>query len=58
MTISTVKTFLDKLNENDLLNDIRIRTKDGDCYVKYIDYERDPHSNEKYLVLGVWEKSN
>lgn len=56
MTIETIKKFIEKLNDDDILNDVRIRTKDGDFYVKYIDYERGQH--EKYLVLGTWEKSN
>lgn len=58
MTIETVKEFINKLPEDDELNDVRIRTKDGDFYVKFIDYERDSKTNEKYLVLGVWEKTN
>lgn len=56
MTIKTVKDFIEKLNPDDLLQDIRIRTKDGDYYVKFVDFERDRH--EKYLVLGTWEDSN
>lgn len=53
MTISTIKEFVDKLSADDVLNDIRIRTKDGDFYIKFVDYERDTKSNEKYLVIGI-----
>ena len=55
MTIMTVKEFIDRLNPDDLLQDVRIRTKEGDFYVKFIDFERDSH--EKYLVLGTREKT-
>lgn len=55
MTILTLKDFIEKLSPNDLLQDVRIRTSEGDFYVKFIDFERDNH--EKYLVLGTREKN-
>ena len=54
MTILTLKDFIEKLSPDDLLQDVRIRTHEGDFYVKFIDFERDSH--EKYLVLGTREK--
>ena len=56
MTIMTIKDFIDKLNPDDLLQDVRIRTNEGDFYVKFIDFERDSH--EKYLVLGTRDKKS
>lgn len=55
MTILTLKNFIEKLSPDDLLQDVRIRTHEGDFYVKFIDFERDSH--EKYLVLGTREKN-
>ena len=49
MTILTLKDFIEKLSRDNLLQDVRIRTPQGDFYVKFIDFERDSH--EKYLVL-------
>ena len=54
MTILTLKDFIEKLSRDNLLQDVRIRTPQGDFYVKFIDFERDSH--EKYLVLGTCEK--
>jgi hypothetical protein len=56
MTIMTIKDFIDKLHPDDLLQDVRIRTNEGDFYVKFIDFERDSH--EKYLVLGTRDKKS
>lgn len=55
MTILTLKDFIEKLNQDDLLQDVRIRTPEGDFYIKFIDFERDKH--EKYLVLGTRDKN-
>ena len=55
MTILTLKDFIEKLSRDNLLQDVRIRTPQGDFYVKFIDFERDSH--EKYLVLGTCEKN-
>ena len=55
MTILTLKDFIEKLSRDNLLQDVRIRTPQGDFYVKFIDLERDSH--EKYLVLGTREKN-
>ena len=55
MTIRTLKDFIEQLRHDDLLQDVRIRTPEGDFYVKFIDFERDNH--EKYLVLGTCEKN-
>lgn len=55
MTILTLKKFIEKLSPDDLLQDVRIRTTEGDFYVKFIDFERDNH--EKYLVFGTCEKN-
>lgn len=55
MTIHTLKDFIEQLRHDDLLQDVRIRTSEGDFYVKFIDFERDNH--EKYLVLGTCEKN-